>query len=414
MSEKVNRRKFIGYGAAAVAAAAIAGTGAYYYLQQPAKKNEVKLGVLAPLTGSFTVYGNDQQENAQLVADKWNDKGGILGVPITNVVRDTESNPEAGTRRAKELISTDRVDFMTGTVSNATQYAVMEVVRDENVIWMVGSGTTAPLKMKDTLSRYAWYIYSDVQMFAKVDARYGIENIGSTAYILAMDYVWGRLVSDYYKATFEENGGKVVAQEYSPLGTTDFSAFLPRILDANPDVVVVPLGGNDLVTFIKQATSYGLKDKMKVQGINSPTLSDSVALPVEEMEDIVTGLQFYWEIPEAKAYVEEFMSRYDHPPDPWGYCVYAGLNELFSAIEKADSFDKDKIREELEKPHTWNWGKGDCYFRECDHQAIQPWHIVRGKSPDEITQKWDRFEILKKYAAEENEQYLPTCEELGY
>ena len=35
MSEKVNRRKFIGYGAAAVAAAAIAGTGAYYYLQQP-------------------------------------------------------------------------------------------------------------------------------------------------------------------------------------------------------------------------------------------------------------------------------------------------------------------------------------------------------------------------------------------
>lgn len=413
MSEsKVSRRKFIGIGAG-VAAAAIA-LGAGYTLYKPAAKNEVKIGVLAPLTGAFASLGLEQPENAELVIDKWNEKGGLLGMPITMVTRDTETNPEVATRRAKELITTEKVDFLTGTVSNGVQYAVMEVAREEQIPWMVGSGTTAPLKENGVLSRDAWYFYSDVQMFAKVDARYCYEELGDTAYIVAMDYVWGRLVTDYFKETFEELGGKVVGTDFAPIGVGDYVPFFSKIQDANPDLLVCPLGGGDMATMIKQANSYGLKNDMTLFGINCPTVRDAAGLSPEEEEGVYNGLQFYWEFPNAKEYSDEMMRRYNHPPDAWGYCVYAGLNELFWAIEKAGSLDRDAIRAVMEEHHVWNWGKGDCYFRVCDHQAIQPWHIMRGKSPDKITGEWDLLEIVKEYPANENEEYLPTCDELGY
>jgi branched-chain amino acid transport system substrate-binding protein len=409
----IGRRKFIAAGAGIVAVAAIAG-GYYITLPSQKKKDVIKIGVLAPTTGSFAIMGEDQIHNAEFVIDKWNKKGGVLGIPITMVIRDTETKPEPAARRAKELITTERVDFLTGTVSNAVQYSVMEVVKEEKIIWMVGSGTTAPLKMKDKLSRYAWYIYSDVQMFSMADAKFAAEKIGKRAYIVAMDYVWGRLVTEYFTKEYEANGGKVIGQDFAPLGTTDYTPFFPKIMAANPDVLVVPIGGGDLITMIKQAASYGISKKMPLMGINSPTVRDAAALSPEDMENVYCGLHFYWEIPEAKEYVTEFMKKYDHPPDAWGYTVYAGLNELFSAIERAGSLDKDKIKEELEKPHTWNWGKGECYFRLCDHQAIQPWHILKGKSPSEIKGKWDRLQLLHTFSAKENEKYLPTCKELGY
>ncbi|MEM3381261.1 MAG: ABC transporter substrate-binding protein, partial [Candidatus Bathyarchaeia archaeon] len=132
----IGRRKFIAAGAGIVAVAAIAG-GYYITLPSQKKKEAIKIGVLAPTTGSFAIMGEDQIHNAEFAIDKWNKKGGVLGIPITMVIRDTETKPEPAARRAKELITTERVDFLTGTVSNAVQYAVMEVVKEENIIWMV-------------------------------------------------------------------------------------------------------------------------------------------------------------------------------------------------------------------------------------------------------------------------------------
>jgi branched-chain amino acid transport system substrate-binding protein len=416
LSEKkeVTRRNWIKYAGAGAVVVAAAGAG--YVALQPSMsgKKEIKVGCLAPLTGSLSTDGVEQPENAQMVIDNWNAKGGLLGRSITMVTRDTESQPEPATRRCKELISTEKVDFLVGTISSATQMAIHEVTREEKMIWMVSSGIVPAGRKKGTMNPYSWYVHPDVKMFAKADAKFAYENLGHTAYTVAMDYVWGRDVTKYFSEEFVANGGKIVGSDFTPLGTTDFSSLFPKIRAAKPEVLAMPLGGHDCNIMIKQIYEYGLKDEMERMSINAPTTNGTMELDPKELEGHFCGLGFYWDMPQSKEYSDEVMKRFNHPPGDWGWDVYAGLNLLFEAVEKAGSIDRDKIREELEKPFTWNFAKGDSYFRKCDHQAYVPWFIFKGKGPSEVKSKWDRLELVRTFAAKETENWLPTCEELGY
>jgi ABC-type branched-subunit amino acid transport system substrate-binding protein len=61
--------------------------------------------------------------------------------------------------------------------------------------------------------------------------------------------------------TSEKLGGKFVGNVYSPIGQTDYSAIIPRIVATNPDILVVNVYGQSLDSIIKQLGGGGLTDK---------------------------------------------------------------------------------------------------------------------------------------------------------
>ena len=79
------------------------------------------------------------------------------------------------------------------------------------------------------------------------------------------------------------------------------------------------------------------------------------------------------------------------------------------AIEKAKSFDVQKLIPVLEGME-FQTSKGPEKIRACDHRAIQDWYVGVGKSPDEMTNKWDVMKILDSLGGEE---LMYTCEETG-
>ena len=90
-------------------------------------------------------------------------------------------------------------------------------------------------------------------------------------YLLGSDYVFPRTANKVIKAQLQAEGGTTVAEEYTPLGNTDYSAVVSKIKAAKPDVVFNTLNGDSNVAFFKQLKAAGMTAD------NMPVMSVSVA-----------------------------------------------------------------------------------------------------------------------------------------
>ena len=80
-------------------------------------------------------------------------------------------------------------------------------------------------------------------------------------------------------------------------------------------------------------------------------------------------------------------------------------------MKKAGSVEPDGVIAAMEQI-KYDVGKGEQYFRKCDHQAVQPVLVIESKPQAKMTGKWDIFDVVSTQAGDE--KVLRTCEELGH
>jgi branched-chain amino acid transport system substrate-binding protein len=209
-------------------------------------------------------------------------------------------------------------------------------------------------------------------------------------------------------------GMQTVGDIRHPLGTADFSAFLPRIQAAKPDVLVVCSFGRDLVNALKQITDFGLKANMKVI---TPVLLYTArqAAGAEAFEGVIGGTSYYWgmedKIPAARAFNDKYRKAHNGGvPSDYGALGYAGIRSMLQAVREAKSTESLKVSIAL-RQLRYNWYKGDQFYRKCDHQSVQSVIIMDSKSKN-MKDKYDVFNVLSIESAEEKN--LRTCDEMGH
>src|SRR5918998_2970930 len=99
-----------------------------YIVRQAWAATPIKIGVISPLTGAWTVYGKAHFSGFELAVDEINQKGGVLGRPIEIVVGDSKTEPRIVVEQANRLVRQERVDFLAGTFSSAERNAAGPVV----------------------------------------------------------------------------------------------------------------------------------------------------------------------------------------------------------------------------------------------------------------------------------------------
>src|SRR5215218_10625602 len=119
--------KTVGVGAAATVAAP-------HCIRNAWAANPIKVGVISPLTGAWTVYGKAHISGFELAVDEINEAGGVLGRKIEVVVGDSKTEPRIVVEQANRLIRQDRVDFLAGTFSSDERNAAGPVVTSANKI----------------------------------------------------------------------------------------------------------------------------------------------------------------------------------------------------------------------------------------------------------------------------------------
>ncbi len=378
-----------------------------------AQEATIKVGFPVPLTGPYGTEAQDQVRAAEVAIAEFNEGGGLNGRKAELLVRDDKLNPGEAATRTLELIEKEKVNFIVGSLSASVQLAVNNVTKQRGIIYNSISQSDEINEAKD-FSKYTFHEALTPHLAAGAVGRYAFSKFGKKVAFLTADYAYGHEMVRGFQEAGKAFGIESLIDVRHPLGTTDFSALLPRIQALKPDILVISNFGRDQQIALKQATDFGMKKSMKIV---APILlyTGRIAAGAQAFDGVIGGTSYYWGIEDKVASAKAFNDRFrkmhgGKVPSDYGALGYAGVKTLLMGAKAAGSLDTDKVIAAVEAL-KYDYYKGPEYYRKCDHQAVQSVLIIESKS---APQKGDA-DVFNVIATEEpNEKNLRTCEALGH
>ncbi len=407
---RISRRSVLKSAAAMAAAAA---SGPYFLRHARAQTGPIKIGFPVPLSGPYSSEAQDQARCAQIAVDMFNEAGGLKGRMAELLVRDDKLNPGEAATRAQELIESDKVNFLCGSLSASVQLAVNNVAKARGVIYNSISQSDSINEASD-FSKYTFHEAMNPHITAGAVARYVIPKFGKKVAFLTADYAFGWEMVKGFKRAGEQFGVEDVIEIKHPIGQPDYSAFFPRIQAARPDILFVSNFGRDQLNTVKQATDFGLKQQMRI-AVPVLLYIQRLAGGGQPFGGVIGGANYYWElentVPSAKRLNDAYRKKHNTVPSDYAAYGFAGIYGLLEGVKKAGTTDTDAVIAALETI-KYDAYKGEQHFRKCDHQAVQSVLVLESKPDAQVKQKVDIFNILTTEKG--GEDRLRSCKDLGH
>lgn len=394
--------------------AAVAAIGPYYLRYARAQTGSIKIGFPVPLSGPYSSEAQDQARCAQIAIDMFNQAGGLKGRMAELLVRDDKLHPGEAATRAQELIESDKVHFLCGSLSASVQLSVNNVAKVRGVIYNSISQSDTINEASD-FSRYTFHEALNPHMTSGAVGRYVFPKFGKRVAFLTADYAYGHEMVRGFKRAGRQLGVEDVIEIKHPIGQADYSAFFPRIQAAKPDVLIASNFGRDQLNTVKQATDFGLKHQMKIV-VPVLLFTQRLAGGGQPFEGVVGGANYYWElektVPSAKRLNDAYRAKHGGAvPSDYAAYGFAGIFGLLEGVKKAGTTDADAVIAAMEALN-YDAYKGQQYFRKCDHQSVQSVLILESTPDSQVRQKVDVFSIAAIDPGDES--HLRTCKDLGH
>jgi branched-chain amino acid transport system substrate-binding protein len=344
----------------------------------------IKIGMIDPLTGSYAAVAQNEVMGAKLAVAQLNAKGGILGRPIELLVEDSANDVGTGVQKARKLTERDEVSFMIGDVNSGVAQAIAQVSNEKRILHIVSGGHTDTITGKDC----KWNVYrvcNTTSMEANSISETLFNKYGKKWHFITPDYAYGHTLQDAATADLKKLGGSVTGAELTPLGATDFSAFLIKARAANPDVILVLVQGSDMVNCLKQIAQFGLNTQVHVAGLQQE-LESLEAMPPEARIGIWM-FEWYWKQPGVPG-VEQFVAdirkvnggKVATARHWFGYTSVQTLAGVANQEKSLDALKLAKALGNFELPPEIRLQPNKCYYREGDHQLMTSAFIGEAQS----------------------------------
>ena len=375
----------------------------------------IKIGFPLPLTGPFGAIATDQQRGAILAMEEINARGGVLGGRKIEVLfRDDQLKPAVGAQRTKELIENEQVDFIVGGLAAHVQMAINEQTKKAGKLF-ISISQSDEISAKPDTSPVTFHEALNPTITGRVVGGWAMKNLGKKYWIVYADYAWGKQNNAVFSEVIVKNGGTVLGSTPYPLGKPEFSAHIPKIQAARPEVLLAATPGADGVAFLKQAVSFGMKKEMKIlMPLHFLFLTKEGGADL--FSDIYGGTSFYWELAEsneqAKKFVDASMKRFSVPPDGYAGYGYSGIMEVARGMGLAKSTDSEAVARALRANPNYDHYKGKQFWRGCDNKAFQDLWILKGRPAGQVKGEWGFFDIVSRIPADERMDR--TCAEKGH
>ena len=226
-----------------------------------AQGEPIRIGCPLPLTGPFAALAADMQRGAQLAQDELNAKGGVMGRKVEVLFRDDELKPAVGAQRTKELIENQKCQFIVGGLAAHVQMAINEQTKKSKILF-ISTSQSDEISAKPDTSPITFHEALNPTITSRVMGTWTAQNLGKKWWIIYADYAWGKQNNAVLQDTLTKLGGTVLGSTPYPLGSAEFSAHLPKIQAAKPEVLMSVTPGADNIAFLKQARSFGMDKTM--------------------------------------------------------------------------------------------------------------------------------------------------------
>jgi branched-chain amino acid transport system substrate-binding protein len=312
--------------------------------------NDIRIGVNAEITGSKPTVGASCKNAAQLLAAQVNADGGLkVGdkkYPIKLYIEDNEDKPESAAAVAKKLISQNNVLAILGPNASGNAIPAARICEDAKVI-MISPWSTNPKTTENMKYVFRACFVDDFQ--GQVMAKFAKDNLkantAAVLYDVASEYNKG--IAEIFKKEFEAMGGQVVAFESYTKDDKDFSSQLTKIKAANPDVLFLPNYYNEVPLQVQQEKRLGLT--CSIIGSDSWGSDELLKLGGKDLEGCFFSTHYAPDIatPKAQKFIKEYEAKYGKKPDDVAALTYDSGQLLLTAIAKAGTRDRQKVRDAL-------------------------------------------------------------------
>jgi branched-chain amino acid transport system substrate-binding protein len=306
----------------------------------------IPVGHVASLTGDTATFGQSADRGMRMAIEEINAKGGVLGRPLELLSEDDRSITEEARTAAQKLLQRDEVVALLGEVASSRSLAAAPEAQRAHVP-MISPGSTNPkvTEVGDYIFRACF-----IDPFqGTVMARFATEELKAKKVAIFFDFKQDYSVglADFFRKTFQELGGEIVADERYTSGDIEFRAQLTTIRAAKPDAIFVPGYYTELGLIAKQARELG---------IDVPLLGGDGWDSEKTLEIGGAAVEGYYfsthyaadsDSPKVQDFVRRYKEKYGATPDAMAALGYDTAGLLADALGRAGDTEGAKLRDAI-------------------------------------------------------------------
>lgn len=375
----LTRRKFLG---GLAIGAAVTALPAPAIIKRASAADPIKVGVISPLTGAWTVYGRAHIAGFELAVKEINEAGGVLGRQIEIIQADSQTEPRIVAEQANRLIRRDRVDFLAGTFSSAERNAAGPIVESADKVLLY------PTFYEGQEQEYFPGVCNpNIFMFGPEPTQqvwphmeYIINTYGGKFFMIGSDYAWPQVTNMVTKRKLAELGGEVVGEQYIPFNTPQYESVLRDIRNSGADVIFHSLTGSDTINFRQQLAAAGMKDDFVLWTVDDEEVITSGLDRDVSANDYVSFDYFMsLQTPNNEAFLNKFKAEFgnDALMNTVGVAMYNAAHMSAKALEAAGEVSSEALRANLKGMSFADAPQGAVRMREVDNQLVLPSYLMR-------------------------------------
>lgn len=311
----------------------------------------IRIAVAASMTGENAEYGKQMQAAAEIMADKWNHDGGILGKQIEIVPYDDKNSGDESATVAQKIVEDKEILGVLGHYSSNLCLIAGPIYQENQMIEITTSASHPDIT---GIGDYIFRNNSIISVESNYMLQIAIEDFGCKKIgIVSIKTDWGTTTSNMIKDIFAENyadsGAEIVAHEEIITGSDDFSPIVTKMEEAGAEVIIC-------------VGEYGLSGPLAKQyrqvnpdiKLVAPSSAFSQQL-LNLAGDAAEGLRFPISFfagsqdPKVKEFVDEFDQKYGGLPNSFAAQTYDATGMLLKAVKNAGTTDHKAVRDELAK-----------------------------------------------------------------
>jgi len=357
----------------------------------------VKIGVVMSYSGQFADTGIQIDNGIKLYMKQHGDT--VAGKKIEVIPKDNGGiAPEVAKRLCQEVIVRDGADVLAGFDLTPNALACADVSAQAKKFMVNMNAATSIITTKSPyMVRTSFAVPQVNEPLGAWAYKNGLRKI----YTLVSDFGPGHDGEAAFQKGFKDAGGEIVGAARYPVANLDFTPFLQRAKDANPDAIYFwTPGGPQPAAIGKALQALGI-DPAKTKILGQGELTQEAAL--KGMGDaglgIITAFHYDYNHDSAtnKAFVAAYRAEFKRNPDMFSVGGYDGMHVIYEALKKTNGNADAEALTSAAKGMTWESPRGPMSIDPDTRDVIQTVYIRRVEKVggELVNVEFDKVENVK-------------------
>ena len=358
----------------------------------------VKIGVISAFSGQFADTSAQIENGIKLYMKQHG--GTVAGKKIELIVKDTGGpNPDVAKRLAQELIVRDNVDIIAGFALTPEALGAADVAAEAKKFMVIMNAATGIITSKSPyIVRTSFTIGQVADTLGTWAAtKGGVKKV----YTMVTDFGPGIDAEKYFQAAFKAAGGEIVGSVRMPVANPDFSAFVQRAKDLNPESIFVFVPGGAQPAALGKAFAERGMDPTKIKIMSTGEAVDETA--VKALGDLALGRISAWHYDynlkgkTNEDFVKAFNAEFKRNPDFFAVGGYDGMHVIYEALKKTGGKTDGDSLVAAAKGMKWTSPRGPVSIDPDTRETIQTVYIrkVQKVGNNIVNVEFDKVENVK-------------------